>query len=171
MRQSRGGSGVGNETLAAHPISMPLCPCRCLRPPISVPMPHRYRSPRVTHPGIVLTLLATEPSRSERARARSMCRATIQYAHNTGIIGVGLVGSSCSRSNRSHQSPPLNSQARITPPPPPPPFDTLIAEISSCSPVLFLSLSLSLSRKKGFWNEDLNEDRRTDDGRRRRMEE
>ena len=73
----------------------------------------RYRRcgvTRVTHPEIVLTLLATEPSRSERAR-RSMCRERYNTCSRYNCrwwVAVALGG------DRSHQSAPLNSQARIT---------------------------------------------------------
>lgn len=63
-----------------------------LVPPLSVSVAvsilhRRSRAERVTHPGIVLTLLATEPSRSERARAPIYVpRDTIRAP---GIIAVG----------------------------------------------------------------------------------
>lgn len=145
MRQSRGGSGVGNETRWPPTISMP-----AVRADACAPR-YRCRCSTDTEPASYASRnrINVAGHRAEPIRTSSRpiyVPATIQYAYNTGIIGVGLVGSSCSRSNRSHQSPPLNSQARITPPL----FDTLIAraaEIFSC----FISFSLSLSlAKKDF---------------------
>lgn len=85
------------------------------------PSRSRYREPsraeptRVTHPGIVLTLLATEPIRTSLRPPRSMCRPR-DTIRTPAIIAVRGGRATCSRRNRSHQSPPaLNSQARITP--------------------------------------------------------
>lgn len=85
------------------------------------PSRSRYREPsraeptRVTHPGIVLTLLATEPIRTSLRPPRSMCRPR-DTIRAPAIIAVRGGRATCSRRNRSHQSPPaLNSQARITP--------------------------------------------------------
>lgn len=142
MRQSRGGSGVGgggggggNETLAAHAISMArrcrrpcLRGCRCSplsvsirrsSPTESIPIPgaepSRADASYASRDRINVAGHRAEPIRTSLRPPRSMCRPR-DTIRAPAIIAVRGERASCSRRNRSHQSPPaLNSQARITP--------------------------------------------------------
>lgn len=141
MRQSRGGSGVGgggggggNETLAAHAISMGRCRRPCLRgcrcsplsvsirrssPTESIPIPgaepSRADASYASRDRINVAGHRAEPIRTSLRPPRSMCRPR-DTIRAPAIIAVRGERASCSRRNRSHQSPPaLNSQARITP--------------------------------------------------------
>lgn len=138
MRQSRGGSGVGggggNETLAAHAISMGRCRRPCLRgcrcsplsvsirrssPTESIPIPgaepSRADASYASRDRINVAGHRAEPIRTSLRPPRSMCRPR-DTIRAPAIIAVRGGRATCSRRNRSHQSPPaLNSQARITP--------------------------------------------------------